>query len=246
MPIYNVKENEYPAQSRSERRRKAGQGSSGASGSVTIVSGPGGTPVIPDHDQLSGITSTADQYPETAKGIHLTASDADKLKTLLTAILSVIKSTDVESIASDDNIFTALRTLNEISKALAKNVENTDQRYLRKDIADSAEDDITFKKDIIVDNLTKTFKLTVEELSILAKAIVDEIGSTKFVDGMFGEGFQLWMDKLTGLSNLTIDKVTIRQSLVAMELLIEKVRSVGGQFIVSAANGKIKTGMSIP
>ena len=49
------------------------------------------------------------------------------------------------------------------------------------------------------------------------------------------------MDKLTGLSNLTVDKVTIRQTLVALELLIEKVRSIGGQFIVSAANGKIKS-----
>lgn len=126
MPIYNVKENEYPAQSRSERRRKAGQGSSGASGSVTIVSGSGGVPVIPAHDQLSGITSTADQYPETAKGIHLTASDADKLKTLLTAILSVISSTDTETVAGDTNVFTALRTLNEIAeKALSKINDDT-------------------------------------------------------------------------------------------------------------------------
>lgn len=65
--------------------------------------------------------------------------------------------------------------------------------------------------------------------------------STRFVDGMFGEGWQLWIDKITGLSNLTIDKITVRQTLVAMELLIEKVRSVGGQLVVSAANGKIKT-----
>lgn len=126
MPIYNVKENEYPAQSRSERRRKAGQGSSGASGSVTIVSGSGGTPAIPAHDQLSGITSTADQYPETAKGIHLTASDADKLKILLTAILNVITSTDTETVAGDTNVFTALRTLNEIAeKALSKINDDT-------------------------------------------------------------------------------------------------------------------------
>ena len=31
------------------------------------------------------------------------------------------------------------------------------------------------------------------------------------MDGMFGEGWQLWIDKITGLSNLTIDKATIRQ-----------------------------------
>ncbi len=34
--------------------------------------------------------------------------------------------------------------------------------------------------------------------------------------------------------------MTARQSLVALELLIEKVRSVCGQLVVSAANGKIK------
>ena len=34
--------------------------------------------------------------------------------------------------------------------------------------------------------------------------------------------------------------MTARQSLVALELLIEKARSVCGQLVVSAANGKIK------
>ncbi|MRY64705.1 hypothetical protein GKD50_19830, partial [Parabacteroides distasonis] len=36
-------------------------------------------------------------------------------------------------------------------------------------------------------------------------------------------------------------KLTVRQVMVVLELLIEKVRSVGGQLCVSAANGKIKT-----
>ena len=72
-------------------------------------------------------------------------------------------------------------------------------------------------------------------------AVIRELlRSTKFVDGLIGEGWQIWIDQLTGLSHLTIDKATIRQSLVALELLIQKVRSIGGQFIVSAANGKIK------
>lgn len=75
----------------------------------------------------------------------------------------------------------------------------------------------------------------------LTAVIRELLRSVKFVDGMTGEGWQLWMDALTGLSNLTIDKVTIRQTLVALEMLIEKVRSVGGQLVVSAANGKIKT-----
>ena len=75
----------------------------------------------------------------------------------------------------------------------------------------------------------------------LTAVIRELLRSVRFVDGMTGEGWQLWMDALTGLSNLTIDKVTIRQTLVALELLIQKVRSIGGQFLVSAASGKIKT-----
>lgn len=75
----------------------------------------------------------------------------------------------------------------------------------------------------------------------LTAVIRELLRSVRFVDGMTGEGWQLWMDALTGLSNLTVDKVTIRQTLVALELLIQKVRSIGGQFVVSAASGKIKT-----
>lgn len=61
----------------------------------------------------------------------------------------------------------------------------------------------------------------------------------EFVDGLFGAGFQLWKDG-KGRALLTIDKLTVRQTMSVMELLIEKVRSVGGQICVSAANGKIK------
>ena len=42
------------------------------------------------------------------------------------------------------------------------------------------------------------------------------------------------------LSHITIDKLTVRQVMVILEMLIEKVRSVGGQLCVRAANGKIK------
>ena len=62
----------------------------------------------------------------------------------------------------------------------------------------------------------------------------------QFVDGLLGAGFQLWKGE-DGRTYLTIDKLTVRQTMAVMELLIEKVRSVGGQICVSAANGKIKT-----
>ena len=61
----------------------------------------------------------------------------------------------------------------------------------------------------------------------------------QFVDGLLGVGFQLWKDA-DGNARLTLDKLTVRQTMTVMELLIDKVRSVGGQICVSAANGKIK------
>lgn len=62
----------------------------------------------------------------------------------------------------------------------------------------------------------------------------------QFVDGLLGAGFQLWKGE-NGRTYLTVDKLTVRQTMAVMELLIEKVRSVGGQICVSAANGRIKT-----
>lgn len=62
----------------------------------------------------------------------------------------------------------------------------------------------------------------------------------QFVDGLLGAGFQLWKGE-DGRTYLTVDKLTVRQTMAVMELLIEKVRSVGGQICVSAANGRIKT-----
>lgn len=62
----------------------------------------------------------------------------------------------------------------------------------------------------------------------------------QFVDGLLGAGFRLWKGE-DGRTYLTVDKLTVRQTMAVMELLIEKVRSVGGQICVSAANGRIKT-----
>lgn len=64
------------------------------------------------------------------------------------------------------------------------------------------------------------------------------MASPDFVDGFEGFGHKLWIDG--GLSCLTLDRLTVRQTMSVFELLINKVRSVGGQICVSAGNGKIK------
>lgn len=130
---------------------------------------------------------------------------------------------------TDNNVFSARRALKESLSRLRP---------------DTAKEKITFLKGADFGNYTTGENGgTVDgdgNAEWLTAVIRELLRSLKFVDGMTGEGWQLWMDALTGLSNLTIDKVTIRQTLVALELLIQKVRSIGGQIVVSAASGKIK------
>lgn len=78
---------------------------------------------------------------------------------------------------------------------------------------------------------------TVEHKAIITSSLHSP---GQFTDGLLGNGYRLWTDE-NGTVQLTLDRLTVRQSMVVLELLIERIRSVGGQIVVSAANGKIKT-----
>lgn len=136
---YTYIENQYPARPRSKRRREMGEGIS-SNGSTTVVTGgsDGGTSGVTSHSQLSGIVSTADEYSEFAKDIHLAASDADALKKL--SSLEIIESTDEETIPTDSNLYSALKSkLEDEKKALE--MEN---KYIRKDKPDETDYRVDF------------------------------------------------------------------------------------------------------
>lgn len=97
---------------------------------------------------------------------------------------------------------------------------------------DSAVGHITFAK-----GATAT-ELAVTTLADIARAIIAQAGSERFSDGITGEGWQIWQQD--GESQLTLDRITVRKAMTVLELLIGRIRAVGGQLIVSAANGKIK------
>ncbi len=151
-----------------------------------------------------------------------------KSKTEGVALPDIIRSWD-NTMPTDNNLFSARRSQKE---------------FLNKHKSDTATAPMGFLKGVSFgDFLSGKSGGSVDgdgNAEYLTAIIRELLRSVKFVDGLTGEGWQLWIDQLTGLSHLTIDKATIRQSLVALELLIQKVRSIGGQFIVSAANGKIK------
>ena len=135
----------------------------------------------------------------------------------------IIRSWD-NTLPTDNNLFSARRSQAE---------------FISKKKADRAKKKITFEEGVGIgpeENGHIDGKGNAELLTLVVREL---LRSPKFVDGLLGEGWRLWMED--ALSHLTIDKLTVRQVMVVLELLIEKVRSVGGQLCVSAANGKIKT-----
>ena len=140
----------------------------------------------------------------------------------------IIRSWD-RTLPTDNNLFSARRS---------------QQEFLSKVKSDRAKKRITFEEGVGFGDYeqgarggTVDGKGNAELLSLVVREL---LRSAKFVDGLTGEGFQLWIDE-QGLSNLTVDKMTARQVAVFFEMLVQKVRSVGGQIVVSAANGKIQS-----
>ena len=142
----------------------------------------------------------------------------------------IIRSWDTTH-PTDNNLYSARRSHRE---------------FLSKNTADRAKGRIFFDDGIDLgeyeeSNGASGGRVTKDgEAYLLSLVIRTLLGSPNFTDGFGGEGWQLWIDE-NQLANLTIDKLTVRQIMTVFELLVEKIRSVGGQIVVSAANGKIKT-----
>lgn len=142
----------------------------------------------------------------------------------------IIRSWDTTR-PTDNNLYSARRSRRE---------------FLSKNTADRAKGRIFFDDGIDLgeyeeSNGASGGRITKDgEAYLLSLVIRTLLGSPNFTDGFGGEGWQLWIDE-NQLANLTIDKLTVRQIMTVFELLVEKIRSVGGQIVVSAANGKIKT-----
>lgn len=140
----------------------------------------------------------------------------------------IIRSWD-ETKPTDNNIYSARRTHKEF---LSKNTADRAKKKIIFDEGIEAGDYEAGERGGHIDGQGNAELLTLVVRQLLRSA--------RFVDGFGGEGWQLWIDEQE-LANLTIDKLTVRQVMTVFELLVEKIRSVGGQIVVSAANGKIKT-----
>lgn len=138
----------------------------------------------------------------------------------------IIRTWD-KTLPTDNNLFSSRRSQRE---------------FISKNTRDRAKEAIIFEKGIEVGNYSQGSGGGIIDgdgnAELLTLIVRHLLSSPKFVDGFAGEGWRIWLEE--GLSHLTIDKLTVRQIMTVFELLIEKIRSVGGQICVSAANGKIK------
>lgn len=135
------------------------------------------------------------------------------------------------------------RQIGSISNIAEVVTKTGDKRYLRKDASDRTPYSLGVGKGIEVgDYVSGVSGAKIdgsgngELLNLLVRAM---ISSAKFADGFTGEGWRIWLEE--GLSRLTVDKLTVRKAMTVFELLIEKIRAIGGQLYVSAASGKIKS-----
>lgn len=104
--------------------------------------------------------------------------------------------------ASDKNVFSALRTILEISsRALSKQKEDTTEFLLR----------------------------------LMGGIITNNIESEGFTTGALGTGFTLKIDE-NGRSYLEVDYALFRRSATFVELLIQALRHVGGQIMLTPAS----------
>lgn len=137
----------------------------------------------------------------------------------------VIRSWDT-TLPTDNNLFSARRS---------------EQEFISKKRNDRTKGRITFEQGVVfgqeengrVDGKGNADLLTLVVHELLRSA---NYGGS----GMTDNGWQIGIDEDL-LSHLIVDKITVRRVMNVFELLINKVRSVGGQICVSAANGKIKT-----
>ena len=136
----------------------------------------------------------------------------------------VIRSWDT-TLPTDNNLFSARRS---------------EQEFLSRKRNDRTKGRITFEQGVVFGEEENGFVDGKGNAELLTAVVRELLSSGDYSGGgLTDRGWKLGMDE-DRLSHLIVDKLTVRQVMNVFELLINRVRSVGGQICVSAANGKIK------
>jgi len=164
--------------------------------------------------------------------------------------LAILKTTDSE-IPSDFNVFSSLRTINAISDAIRRLEFSVFEKYLRKDVQDEAEEQITFKKGLLsLDTIRSGLfqegfyegfgwsieadgKAWLKDINLRGDLWgFGRIGTPVFASGFTGWGFEIDFNR----SSAEMDYLTVRKSMRVFELVINQLRGSNGSIVVSDFN----------
>ena len=134
------------------------------------------------------------------------------------------------------------------AQQIAEMTKQFERFFIRKDIADTATH-LTMRRGITLAGNSGRFtanngisNLEANNLLIKDDAIINNItlhkgiSSEIFFPGFLGEGMELFKDE-NGNWNFTLDNLTVRKQMNVFELVINKIKHVGGAFLFSPAGG---------
>ena len=169
-----------------------------------------------DTTSISGVSnvsssSTGSTDPNSHSHLNKRVLDTITQEMLDNALREILGVESTEEV-TDENFFSALRTLKEI----LDNNEVLKGLFLSKTNNDTAQGFIQFLKGI-----------SVEELATLTQGL--EIGN--YTSGLLGSGAALKMKD--GLSELEVDKLTVRMIATFFEIVVSKLRHINGGLVLS-------------
>ena len=66
------------------------------------------------------------------------------------------------------------------------------------------------------------------------------VGRREFVEGVRGEGWEVWIEEVRGVRKVRVEKVSGGERVVGVEVVMEKVGRVWGEVVVWGGKGKMK------
>lgn len=157
--------------------------------------------------------------------------------------VEIIKEFDLTT-PTDENVFSSLRTLREIKESTDGLLIEVNDMFLRKDIPDTAHEDILFDKkigsSIFIDDwegkgweITAPGAATFDSLRVRSDIYAgNKIGSPTFASGFAGWGVEVDIPTATA----EMDNLFVRKTFTAYEIVYSQIYGLGGSQIVSDIN----------
>lgn len=137
-----------------------------------------------------------------------------------------------------DDVEIVLNKVGQVTEDVSRMRVDVEQlrNYYNKEIVEQVMQKLSKTEDDVALGHLK-FANTVEFMQDIVLHSV--IQSNEYLSGFYGSGFKIWKD-INGQWCGEIDELTVRGTMNVYEMVINKIRSVGGQILVSKANAKIK------